>query len=167
MSWLFASGRSHGSFGLRALADPGLALDQLVREVNRRRHESGGLVGRIAEHQALVAGALVLRVRAVHALGDVDGLLADDVDDAAGLAVEADFGRGVADVADDAAHERLEIDPGAGRDLAGDDGDARLDERFAGDARLRVAREQGVQHRVRDLVGDLVRMAFGDGLGGE
>ena len=38
---------------------------------------------------------------------------------------------------------------------------------FAGDARLRIAREEGVQHRVRDLVGDLVRMPFGDGLGGE
>ena len=61
-----------------------------------------------------------------------------------------------------AAHQRLEVDPGGGRDLAGDDRDAGLDQRFAGDARARVAGEQGVEHGVRDLVGDLVGMAFGD-----
>ena len=31
----------------------------------------------------------------------------------------------------------------------------------------RVAREDGVQHGVGDLVGDLVRVPFGNGLGGE
>ena len=88
VSWLFASGRSHGSFGIPALADLGLTLDQLVSVVNRCRHEGGGLVGRVAEHQALVTRSLVLGARAVDALRDVAGLLANDVDDAAGLAVE-------------------------------------------------------------------------------
>ena len=46
-------------------------------------------------------------------------------------------------------------------------GDAGLDQRLAGDARALVLREHGVEHRVGDLVGDLVRMSFGDGLGGE
>ena len=66
-----------------------------------------------------------------------------------------------------AAHQGLEVHPGAGRDLARDHGDARLHQRFAGDARLRVAREDRVQHGVGDLVGDLVGVPFGNGLGGE
>ena len=54
-----------------------------------------------------------------------------------------------------------------GRDLAGDHRDARLDQRFAGDARARVVREHGVEHGVGDLVGDLVGMSFGNRFGGE
>jgi hypothetical protein len=45
--------------------------------------------------------------------------------------------------------------------------DAGLDQGLAGDAGARVLREDGVEHGVGDLVGDLVRVAFGDGLGGE
>ena len=38
------------------------------------------------------------------------------------------------------------------------------DQRLAGDAAVRVVREDGVEDRVRDLVGDLVGMALGDRL---
>jgi hypothetical protein len=41
------------------------------------------------------------------------------------------------------------------------------DQRLAGDAALRVLGENGVEDGVRDLVGDLVRMALGDRLGRE
>ena len=68
---------------------------------------------------------------------------------------------------DHVAHQVFEIDPRFGGDLAGDDRDTGLDQRFAGDARALVLREHGVEHRVGNLVGDLVRMAFGDGFGGE
>ena len=61
----------------------------------------------------------------------------------------------------------LEVDPGFGGDFAGDDRDAGLDQRFAGDARALVLRKDGVEHGVGDLVGDLVRVAFGNGFGGE
>ena len=44
-----------------------------------------------------------------------------------------------------------------GRDLAGDDDEAGRDQRLAGDAPVRVVREDGVEDGVRDLVGDLVR----------
>ena len=54
-----------------ALADFGLALDEPVREADRRRHQRVGLVARVAEHQALVAGALFLGVRTVDAHRDV------------------------------------------------------------------------------------------------
>ncbi len=149
------------------LADLGLLLDQAVREVDRRRHEAVGFVGGIAEHQALVARTLLLGVLAIHALVDVRRLLADQVEHATGLAVEADVGTVVADVQNDLAGQRFQIDPGTGGHFAGHDRNAGLDHRLAGHAGALVLRQDGVQHCVGDLVGDLVRMAFGDRFGGE
>ncbi len=45
---------------LVALAHLGEALRQPVGEVDRQRHQLGGVVARVAEHQALVAGALLV-----------------------------------------------------------------------------------------------------------
>src|SRR5690606_21924726 len=126
-----------------------------------------GFVGGVAEHQALVAGALLLGLPAVHALVDVRRLLADQVEHAAGGAVETDVGRVVANVQDHLAGRGFQVDPGRGGDLAGDDRHAGLDHGLAGHARALVLGQDGVQHGVGDLVGDLVRVAFGDRLGGE
>src|SRR6185437_14695275 len=111
---------------LLRLAHLGLLLDQAVRVIDRRRHHVFRFVGGIAEHQALVAGTLVFRVLAVHALVDVRRLLADQVDHAAGGAVEADVAGVVADVHDHLAGDRFEVDPRLGGDLAGDDRHAGL-----------------------------------------
>ena len=128
---------------LALLADLGEPLGELVRQVDRQRHQLGGLVAGVAEHQALVAGALqVQRVRAVRtalavlprlvdALGDVRRLRADRDLDPAGAPVEA-LGRGVvADVQQRAAHDGGDVGVGLGGDLAGDvhetGGDHRLD----------------------------------------
>ena len=51
--------------------------------------------------------------------------------------------------------------------LTGNDAEARGHERFAGDARALVLRQDRVEHGIGDLVGDLVRVAFGNGFGGE
>ena len=83
------------------LAHLGQALRQPVGQPDRHRHQVVGLVAGVAEHHALVAGALsvedVLSARAgpyleggVDALGDVGRLGADGDRDPAGLAVEAD-----------------------------------------------------------------------------
>jgi len=152
---------------LAGLAYLGLLFDEAVRVVDRRGHEFRRLGAGVAEHQALVAGALFLGFLAIHALVDVRRLLADEVQHAAGGAVEADVRRVVADIEDDLARERLQVDPCAGRDFAGDDGDASLDHGFAGHARALVLREDRVEHGVGNLVGDLVRMAFGHGFGGK
>ncbi len=164
----------HLGLGVRAqpwqqagLARLGLALDQAVGEADRRRHQHVGLVAGVAEHQALVAGALVFRLGPVDALVDVHRLLADDVQHAAGGAIEADVGAVVADVDDDLAHQLFQVDPGGGGDFTGDDRHAGLDQGFACHASVLVLGDDGVQHRVGDLVRDLVRMAFGHGLGGE
>ncbi len=95
----------HLALGIRAqpgkpalLAHLGLFLHQAVRERDRRGHQHIRLVRGVAEHQALVAGALLALVLAIHALRDIRRLLADDVDDAAARAVEAHLGGVVADV---------------------------------------------------------------------
>ena len=50
------------------------ALEDLVGVVDRRRHQLGRLVAGVAEHDALVAGALVLVAGGIDALGDVGRL---------------------------------------------------------------------------------------------
>jgi hypothetical protein len=44
---------------------------------------------------------------------------------------------------------------------------AGLDVGFAGDPRLGILLDDGVEHGIGDLVGNLVRMTFGYGLGGK
>ena len=116
---------------------------------------SGVLVGGIAEHHALVAGAA-----GVHAHGDVAGLLVDGGDHGAGVGVEAVERVVVADGGDHAAHQRLEVDVGLGGDFAGDDDEAGGGQGLARDAAVGVLLQAGVQDRVGDLVGDLVGMPF-------
>ncbi len=135
--------------------------------MDRRRHESPGLVGCIAEHQTLVARALVFRVLAIHALVDVGRLLADQIEHTAGGAVETDFAGVVADVENDLARQRFQIDPRAGGDFTSDNRHAGLDHRFAGHACALVLHEDRVEDGVGNLVGNLVRMAFGHGFGGK
>jgi hypothetical protein len=120
----------------------GLALDQPVRQEDGHRHQAGRLVAGIAEHQALVARALV-EVEAlafVHALCDVARLLAVGDDDRAGVGVEADQRIGVADAADGLARDGVEIHARVGGDLARQDHQVVLHQGFGGDARARVLR---------------------------
>ena len=149
------------------LAGFGLALHQLVGEGDRCRHQHVGFVAGVAEHQALVAGALIFRLGAVNTLVDVRGLLADDVHHAAGRAVEADVGAGVADVGDHVTNDLLQVNPGRSGDFAGDDCYAGFHQSLARHTGELVFSNDGVQHRVRNLVGDFVRMPFRHGLGGE
>ncbi|RMU44311.1 hypothetical protein ALP28_05422 [Pseudomonas savastanoi pv. nerii] len=145
----------------------GLTLHQLVREGDRCWHQHVGFVAGVAEHQALVASALIFRLAAVNALGDVYRLFADDVHHAASRAVETDVGAVVADVEDDVTHDVFQIDPGRSRHFASDDCHTGLDQCFARYTGVFVFSDDSVQNRVGNLVGDLVRMSFGHGLGGE
>jgi hypothetical protein len=160
------------------LAHLGEPLRDLVREHDRERHELLGLGARVAEHHPLVAGAdLVERVvvaRVVlHLVGLVDTegnvrrLFVDRDDDAARLRVEAVLRPVIADVADARANQPWDVHVGLGRDLARDDDQARRDERLARDPPVLVVGQNGVEDRVGDLVGQLVRMALGDRLRGE
>ena len=104
---------------LAVLANFGQPPRQLVRQRDGSRHQLFGLVGGVAEHHALVAGAA-----GVHAHGDVAGLLVDRRDHRAGIRVEAIQRIVVADGGHHAAHQRLEIDVSLGCDLTGNDDQA-------------------------------------------
>ena len=105
------------------LADLGQAVRQPVRQPDRHGHEVVGLVAGVAEHHALVAGALAvelllgdvgaLLVGLVDALGDVGRLRVDRRHDAAGVAVEADRLAVVADALDRLAGDAGDLDVGA------------------------------------------------------
>ena len=141
-----------------------------------QRHEFGGVLAGVPEHQALVARALLVErvvaagavlVGGVHALGDVGALLPDRHLDPAGLAVEALGGRVVADVQHGVADDARDLDVGLGRHLAGDVHEPGGDHGLDGHPAARVLLEHGVQDRVGDLVTDLVGVTLGDGLGRE
>ncbi len=140
-----------------------------MREVNRERHEALGLTRRIAEHEALVTGALLVgRVRRlVHALRDVGRLLAEGHEDGDLVGREAERGIDVTDRADRVADHVGVLDPGGRRDLARDDGHAGRDERLAGDPAHGVLLEDRIEDRVGDLIRDLVRVTRGHALAGE
>ena len=174
----------HGDLGLAVgteivhqllLADLGEALGHLVGQGDRQRHQLGGLVAGVAEHHALVAGAVVQRGVAaglglqglVHAHGDVAGLLVDVGDDAAGGAVEAVLGPVIADVQDHLAGDLGDVHVAVGGDLTHDVDEAGADAGLAGHAAVGVLGQNGVQNGVADLVADLVGMSFRHGLRGE
>ena len=149
------------------LADLGQVLHQVVRERNRQRHQLGRLVAGEAEHEPLVAGALVELARAIHAHRDVRRLTVDRRQDGAGLVVETHLRGRVADLLDRLAGEFGIGDARVGRDLAGDDNHSGLAEHLAGDARLGVVADDLVDDGVGDLVAHLVGMPLGDGFRGE
>src|SRR5690606_11692057 len=153
----------------------GQQLEDTVRELDRRRHQFRRLVARIAEHDALVAGALFLVARSVDALRDVFGLAVQQHLDVGSLPVESLLG--VADVAD--GHAGVVGDEIA-RDLvgaavfAGDDDTVGRGKRFSGAAQrpdIQSLLEGGTVVEIDDLVGnpvaDLVRMALGHAFAGE
>ena len=135
---------------------------QLMRQLDRHRHQLGRLVTGEAEHHALVAGAT-----GVDTLGDIRRLPVDRDDDAHRVGVEAETGMVIAGLFDGVPDDVAHLDVCIGRDLADDEGEPRGDRRLAGHPAERVFRHDGVEDRVGNLVRDLVGVAFGDRLGGE
>ena len=150
----------------------------LVRVVDRRRHELGRLAAGVAEHDALVARALFLvgaGLQRVDALRDVGRLRMQQHLDVGLLPVEARLL--VADVAD--RHARDVRDPVLGHGLrparlAGDDDAVGGGERLAGgadrpgiDAGLGAFAIEQVHDLVGDAVAHLVGVALRNGLARE
>jgi hypothetical protein len=158
----------------------GQAAEDVVAVLQGGRHQLRGLGAGVAEHDALVAGAFVLLVRGVHALGDVGRLAVQVVGVLGLLPVEALLL--VADVLDrgaDLGLQRAEDVLGqllvgglvaarlAGPHFARQDDAVGGDQGLAGDARFGVGAQEGVDDGVADPIGDLVRMAFGNAFTGE
>ena len=98
----------------------------------------------VAEHQALIAGALLALVLAVDSLGDVRRLFADDIEDAAAGAVEAHLRGVIADVEHGLAHQCFHIHPGARGHFARHDDHAGLHQRLASHPAARIRGENGI-----------------------
>jgi len=152
------------------VACAGQGFQNLVGKINRRRHEHVGFPAGVTEHQALVAGALVLVALGIDALRDVGGL---------GVKINGDFHRlpveavlPVADVLDrrpgDFRHPVF-IHPARRRDqrlrppdFAGEHDAVGGAKRLAGDAGVVVKGEKSVNDGIRNAVADFVRMSFRD-----
>ena len=139
-------------------ADFGQLAGELVRQHDRQRHQLRRFVAGVAEHQALIAGAA-----GIHTHGDVGRLALDGIEDAAGLAVEADSGVGVADVGDGLARELRNVDITGGRDFAGYDANAGGDQHFASHAAVRILFENSIENGIGNLVRNLIGVALGHG----
>ncbi len=138
------------------LADFGEALAELVRQENWRRHVVRVFVARITEHHALIA-----RAAGVDAHRDVTRLLVDAGDDCAGVGVEAVERIVIADRGDHTANQRLKINVSLSGDLAGDDDQAGRRQRLASHTAVGIFFYAGVENRIGDLIGDLVRVTLG------
>ena len=101
-----------------------------VGEPDRQGHELGRLARRVAEHEPLIAGALLVDVvdraaltrldRAVHSRSDIGRLPADRDRHPAGPAVEPHLGRVVSDIGDTAPHDTGDVDITGRGDLTRD-----------------------------------------------
>ncbi len=128
-----------------------------MSEDDRQGHEFGALTGGVAKHHPLVPSPTC-----IDTYGYVGRLLIDRGNDRARLVVEAIAGVYVADVADRLARDGRDIDVRAGGDLAGDECQARGHHAFGCDPGAGILLDDRVEDRIRDLVCDFVRVAFGD-----
>ena len=158
----------HLALGIRAqvghlqslAADVGEDAQDAVAQVEGQRQIVLGLVGGIAEHHALVAGALTHGILALYAAVDVGALLMDGGEDAAGVGLEHIFALGVADAADGVAGNLGEIHVSLGLHLAGQNDLPCGDECLTGNLGLRVESQQVIKDCITNLVGNLVGVPF-------
>ena len=146
-----------------------------MSEPNGGRHQVGRVRGRVAKHDALVAGTeTVARVAAlgatnleslVDATGDVGALAVERDRDATGGTIEANARRVVSDREDFATYDLRDFDIRLGCHLAGDVNETGCRHRLNGHARARIGGKQRVEDRIRDAVTHLVGVTFGNGLG--
>ena len=147
------------------MAGLGQGLQDGVGIIDGRRHEHVGLGAREAEHEALVAGALVLVAGGVHALGDVRRL---------GMHMDVDLGVPpvkallfVTNVLDGGAGDVFQVRVGDGvrpPHLAGEHDEVGGAQGLDGDARMGVGGEVGIDDGVGYAVANLVGMSLGNGL---
>src|SRR5580765_6709169 len=140
----------------------GKLVGELVGELDGHRHQVGSFIASEAEHESLVAGSA-----GVHAHSNIRRLALDGAKHCAGVPVISVLGTIVADAANGAPNQFIVINVGGGGDFACDNCKTSGHQRFAGNTALRVLFHHFIEHRIRNLVGDLVGMALGNGFGGK
>src|SRR6185369_15927083 len=103
----------------------------------------------------------------IHALRDVRRLLVVSDQHGATLVVDAVFGVVVADTLDGFARNLNIIHVRVRGDLAGEHHQTGVAQGFSGDAGFGILGQDGVQDGIGNLIGDLVRVAFGNGFRGK
>ena len=139
---------------------------------NGRWHQLRRFVAGKAEHQPLIACALFcrafpLRGDAIDSLLNIAGLFAHFADHPAGVGVKNAVAVDISDVANARAHALLEIKLRIAGYLPGDHHEIALGKGLASHATQRVLFETSVEDVIADGVANLIRMSFGDGLGGK
>lgn len=137
--------------------------EQQVRQVECERQVARGLGAGVAKHHALVAGALVLLLAAVHAAVDVARLLVYGGEHAAGVGVEHVGALVVANLLDGATSHVGEVDIRLRLHFACEHHLSGGDEGFARHLRLWVESEKLVENSIANLIGNLVGVPFGNG----
>src|SRR5208283_1271493 len=160
----FAVAVFHGNLGFSigpeeinflALADFGEALRQAVGQLDGHGHQFFGFVAGEAEHEALVAGT-----PGVHAHGDVRRLALDGAHHRAGVRVKTEERIVVADLLDRFANKLVVVHVRGGGNFSGNDHQTCRDQRLARHATFGVLAHHFIQHRVRNLVGNFVRVTL-------
>ena len=144
------------------LANLAQLMRQLMRQRDRRRHQLRRLVRRIPEHHSLVACAT-----RIHTHGDIARLLVDRRDHRAGIRVESIQSIVIPDRRDRSAYQALEVHIGLRRNLAGDHYQSGAGQRLARHTAVGILRQAGIENRIGNLVGNLIRMPFGYRLTGK
>jgi len=142
---------------------------EVVGEHDGGGHEFWGFAASEAEHEALIArallgGFLTRNAAGIDPLGDIGALAREGVHDVDAVSVKNVFRVGIADGADGGANDSIVVQFGAGGDFTCDDDEVGFYEGFASDATVRVLGEAGIEHRIGDSVADFVGMAFADRL---
>jgi len=113
-----------------------------MRVINRKRHQRGGLVARVPEHQPLIARALVhvLLGRPIDAARDIGRLPSIASHDRAAHGIKAQLGVVVSDAMDGVAGNARIIVLVIGGDLAGHDHQPGRHQRFRRHPGVRILR---------------------------
>ena len=131
--------------------------DEVVRQHERKRHQLGSLVAGVPEHQPLVACA-----PGIDAHRDVGRLPVQRRQHRARIGVETELRARIPDVPHRLAGDVGELDPGGGGDLPRQHDEPGCQQGLAGYASSWILRQDGIEDRVGNLIGNLVRMAFRD-----
>ena len=150
------------------IAGIGHSLVELVGKQDGQWEVLRGLISSVAEHYALIASAqLFQRLVKLEALCDVRGLLLDGYHNIAGLVIKPLTRIIIANVFDGAANDFLIVQSGIGGDLTKHHDHASLGGGLTCHFRHWIFRKTSIKNSIRDLITNLVGMAFSDGLRGE
>ena len=150
------------------LSDLGQTTRKTMRHRERQRQKFRRLIRRVAEHHPLIARADIILVRRVllrferliHAHRDIRRLLVHRHQNAARLAIETVLRAVVPDFLDRLPNDFRKIDARRRRDFPENMHLSRRDNRLARDTPARILHQNGIQHRIGNLIANFIRMSF-------